>query len=484
MHVCIKYIPFWNRSDKSGILKLYTRSTAGHKVTVKYVFDDASGKTRADAEKAVKYLDSADFEIVQDNYEYTAAVTKGDATFKITGLTDLTKRLEVTGGTQDSEITVTYTPKDHVIYIDPYYDKGGILAKWNGENIRVNGPELVNSNALAKESVVRNSDLTAKMEEYRFLTVNDATYDFSYARAIPSVRDDPITVTDVWYDREDGMWYYSYTGREGIIRKIPLVNEGGINFCYNTEHSESSAHHQLTSGETVAPTCTKGGYTVYKCAYCDYTEQRDQTAALGHAWSDWTHDDATSGANSMHTNTCMREGCNETERSQCHFTPNGRAHICNDCKYTYGDYTLTYDANGGQFSDGASTKKDSTAYSEGERAVLASEGELIPAHADVEDSKVLFLGWTENADSRSKIYAHDDEVPALVTEVAMTGNKTVYAVYGEDANGDGKPDVYQANVTYKVVNGWWTDNGTTALPNKEIVVWFDLYQKLEILGKL
>lgn len=268
---------FLNRSDKSGILKLYTRSTAGHKVTVKYVFDDASGKTRADAEKAVKYLDSADFEIVQDNYEYTAAVTKGDATFKITGLTDLTKRLEVTGGTQDSEITVTYTPKDHVIYIDPYYDKGGILAKWNGENIRVNGPELVNNNALAEESVVRNSDLTAKMEEYRFLTVNDATYDFSYARAIPSVRDDPITVTDVWYDREDGMWYYSYTGREGI-GKIPLVNEGGINFCYNTKHSESSAHHQLTSGETVAPACTKGGYTVYKCAYCDYTEQRDQTA--------------------------------------------------------------------------------------------------------------------------------------------------------------------------------------------------------------
>ena len=179
----------------------------------------------------------------------------------------------------------------------------------------------------------------------------------------------------------------------------------------------------------------------------------------------------------MHPHTCMREGCNETERSQCNFTPNGTAHICNDCKYTYGDYTLTYDANGGQFSDGASTKKDSTAYSEGERAVLASEGELIPAHADVEDSKVLFLGWTENADSRSKIYAHGDEVPALVTEVAMTGNKTVYAVYGEDANHDGTPDVYQAKVTYKVEKGCWTGEHGNVLPETEIVKWFNLYEQ-------
>lgn len=66
----------------------------------------------------------------------------------------------------------------------------------------------------------------------------------------------------------------------------------------------------------------------------------------------------------------------------------------------------------------------------------------------------------------------------------MTGDKAVYAVYGEDANEDGTPDVYQAKVTYEVVNGWWTDNGTTVLPNKEIVAWFNLYKKLEILGKL
>ena len=91
---------------------------------------------------------------------------------------------------------------------------------------------------------------------------------------------------------------------------------------------------------------------------------------------------------------------------------------------------------------------------------------------------ILFLGWTEDSNTVGKIYELGDEIPDLVTEVKMTGDKAVYAAYGEDANEDGTPDVYQAKVTYKVVNGWWTDNGTTVLPDKEIVVWFDLYQKV------
>ena len=92
--------------------------------------------------------------------------------------------------------------------------------------------------------------------------------------------------------------------------------------------------------------------------------------------------------------------------------------------------------------------------------------------------QTLFIGWTEDSESVGKIYKLGDEVPTLETEVEMTGDKAVYAVYGEDANEDGTPDVYQAKVTYKVVNGWWTDNGTTVRPNKEIVAWFNLYQKV------
>ncbi len=38
----------------------------------------------------------------------------------------------------------------------------------------------------------------------------------------------------------------------------------------------------FAAGEVVAPTCTKGGYTVYTCDSCGATEHRDATAALGH----------------------------------------------------------------------------------------------------------------------------------------------------------------------------------------------------------
>lgn len=72
--------------------------------------------------------------------------------------------------------------------------------------------------------------------------------------------------------------------------------------------------------------------------------------------------------------------------------------------------------------------------------------------------QTLFIGWTEDSESVGKIYKLGDEVPILVTEVTMSGDKAVYAVYGEDANHDGTPDVYQAKVTYKIEKGEWTDN--------------------------
>ena len=48
----------------------------------------------------------------------------------------------------------------------------------------------------------------------------------------------------------------------------------------------------------------------------------------------------------------------------------------------------------------------------------------------------------------------------------MNSNKTVYAVWGLDENGDGIPDAWQYKVTFKVVNGNWNDN-----TNKEIVTY-------------
>ena len=140
-------------------------------------------------------------------------------------------------------------------------------------------------------------------------------------------------------------------------------------------------------------------------------------------------------------------------------------------------YQLVYIAGSYGFLPGkttqyATSKADPTMYDKDATAPVKYDDAdfAITVTAD----QTLFIGWTEDSESVGKIYKLRDEVPTLVTEVKMTGDKAVYAVYGEDANHDDTPDVYQAKVTYKVVNGWWTDNGTV-LPDEKIVAWFDLY---------
>ena len=156
--------------------------------------------------------------------------------------------------------------------------------------------------------------------------------------------------------------------------------------------------------------------------------------------------------------------------------------VWDDSAVTETKYQLVYFAGSDGFLPGKTTqyattsKADPTMYDKDATASVKYDDPdfKITVTAD----QTLFIGWTEDSESVGKIYKLRDEVPTLETEVEMTGDKAVYAVYGEDANEDGTPDVYQAKVTYEVVNGWWTDNGTTVLPNKEIVAWFNLYQKV------
>ena len=323
---------FWEVWDKSGDLKLYTRSTAGHTVTVNYVFKDASGNTKAPVTKSVKYNDTETFELTQDHYDYTIKHESGDATHKV----DAFNRLSVTGGAENSVFTVTYTPKDNVITIDQYYNNGTILAKW-GTNIKVNGLDIVENNKLEKGAIIDNTELTDATEKYRFLTVGGKTYDFSYARQIPYPGESSdIKLAKVWYERDTGEWYYAHLDNT----KLPLVNKSGVNFCYNTPHTEASAHHQFDQFvETVDPTCTEQGYTVYKCKYCGMTKQDDFKKPLDHDWGTYVHVEGTDKEASQHQQVCKR--CSEkgiTEK--CEFdlaTTETGTHKCKLCPYSYTD---------------------------------------------------------------------------------------------------------------------------------------------------
>lgn len=71
-------------------------------------------------------------------------------------------------------------------------------------------------------------------------------------------------------------------------------------------------------GNTVAPTCTEQGYTVYICDQDSaLTEKRDYTNALGHAWDAGTVTTAATCTKAgVKTYTCTRNGCTETKTEE------------------------------------------------------------------------------------------------------------------------------------------------------------------------
>lgn len=323
-------------TKNNGTLNLYLRSKAGHTVTVNYVYTDDESKNGSKSEN-VKYAEEKPFGKLDKDYGYEITVSSGDAKYEVNSL-DV---LRVTGGAENSEITVTYTPKD-VIYIDQYYDNGSSLVKWNNTHITLNGPELLNG--AAEAAVIEGEDLTDAVENYRFLPVNGVTYDFSFASLVPR-KDDTWVITDLWYkDEADPLGYHWFYSHSGKTASFPFgkteLSKGSVNFCYNTPHTEKSKHHDFVATTTVEPTCTERGYTDYECRYCGKTKRDDFKGSLGHDW-EWKHDDTTSGAGSQHQQVCQRKGCNATSTPVgCNFdlaTTETGTHTCTVCGYSYTD---------------------------------------------------------------------------------------------------------------------------------------------------
>lgn len=76
----------------------------------------------------------------------------------------------------------------------------------------------------------------------------------------------------------------------------------------NAQHT-----HSWVLTQTVAPTCTEGGYEIWTCSVCGETRQENETAALGHAFGDWTAAPApTCTETGTELRTCSRCGLEET----------------------------------------------------------------------------------------------------------------------------------------------------------------------------
>lgn len=115
------------------------------------------------------------------------------------------------------------------------------------------------------------------------------------------------------------------------------------------------------------------------------------------------------------------------------------------------EYTLTYNNNAQQGGTVSTVPTDNHIYIPGDKAELSED---IPTHSDdVDGKKVVFIGWTEA--QTNAIFSRADTTPATVTEVTFgSANKTVYAAWGYDENGNGTADVLETyTLTYDLNSG-------------------------------
>lgn len=78
-----------------------------------------------------------------------------------------------------------------------------------------------------------------------------------------------------------------------------------------------------------------------------------------------------------------------------------------------------------------------------------------PTHDNQDGSAVMMVGWTSDDAAADKIYAQNEQLPALAANAAISAGAAtdVYAVWAYDKNGDGIPDQGQYFVNFAVADG-------------------------------
>ena len=100
------------------------------------------------------------------------------------------------------------------------------------------------------------------------------------------------------------------------------------------------------------------------------------------------------------------------------------------------EYTLTYDGNG----TGVTNVPDpDTGLAAGTHDLSGT----VPSYGDY-----VFIGWTLDDSAKGEVYEAGQQLPETVTQVTITdADVTVYAVWGEDTNGDDVADATQVLIT-------------------------------------
>ncbi len=180
----------------------------------------------------------------------------------------------------------------------------------------------------AEISSDKKSEVLASLdEEQKAILLNSAIYDFTLENSngivsefdggyvtvtVPytiSPTDDPDLIV-VWFIADDGkISSIAATYANGFVTfKTNHFSNYAPVFVEAYDACIANGHNEI-KGETVAPTCTENGYTVYTCSRCGNIRFGDLVYTAGHEYSDSVYTApgcTTAGSNVF---TCTVEGC-------------------------------------------------------------------------------------------------------------------------------------------------------------------------------
>lgn len=168
--------------------------------------------------------------------------------------------------------------------------------------------------------------------------------------------------------------------------------------------------------------------------------------------SQFTYENSTHDGNPVAAGDSVPVSEGEHHLNHYYYDANGRG-------------TLVYHAGSGVFGD-QTNEASVTGLAPGNYPLWTKDGQGRvpngaagwPTHDNQEGSAVVMVGWTSDSAAADKIYAQNEQLPALAANATISAGAAtdVYAVWAYDKNGDGIPDQGQYFVNFAVADGHGT----------------------------
>lgn len=165
--------------------------------------------------------------------------------------------------------------------------------------------------------------------------------------------------------------------------------------------------------------------------------------------SQYTYENSTHDGNPVAAGDSVPVSEGEHHLNHYYYDANGRG-------------TLVYHAGSGAFGD-QTNEASVTGLAPGSYPLWTKDGQGRvpngaagwPTHDNQEGSAVVMVGWTSDSAAADKIYAQNEQLPALAANATISAGAAtdVYAVWAYDKNGDGIPDQGQYFVNFAVADG-------------------------------